>query len=218
MKRYKLPLIRMFIGACALLCVATLFIIMLLIKGVATAPKETVIHTKIDVATLPPPPPPPPILETQQSSSSTAALNVVGLTGNVAMQYSDTPTMAMPKVSDLKRPELDLKESKIIDTFSSSIPMLQVEHLDRVPIVVRQQYIKPPKSIRKYGNKRIETKVELIIDQTGKPYIKKIVDAVYPEMVDTIREWVRHARFEIPKKEGRPVQAVYFYGINFNYG
>lgn len=213
----KRHLMRMIIAGLATLTVSLLFIGMLHIKEAVEPPKKSIIHAKISVATLPPPPP-PPMIQTPAAASNPSAINVVGLGGSVTMQYNDKPTMAMPTVTDLKLPTLDLKKFKVIDTFSSSVPMLQVEHLDRIPKVVRQQYIKPPKSVRKYGNNRIATKVELIIDPTGKPFIKKIIDPVYPEMIDIIRKWVQQARFEIPKKEGRAVQAVYLYGINFNYG
>ncbi|TMP43162.1 hypothetical protein CWB96_03400 [Pseudoalteromonas citrea] len=208
-----------FIGSTAVLLVSTLFMGMHLMKAAVDEQKELVIRPKVDVALLtPPPPPPPPLKSANKSANESTTIDIMGLGSNLQVKYSKNPTMAIPKVESLDVPQLDLSEFQVIDTFSTSVPMLKVEHLDNVPKVISQKYIKPPKSVRKYGNNRIATKVKLIIDQTGKPYISKIIDPVYPEMIKIIKLWVQQAKFEIPKKEGKPVQAVYFYGINFNYG
>lgn len=84
--------------------------------------------------------------------------------------------------------------------------------------MIAQKRVKLPREAKKNASGRIETIVELIIDETGKPYIKKIIDAKYQEMRPIIKEWVKYARFEVPRKEGKPVQAAYLYHLNFNYG
>ncbi|MBQ4809916.1 hypothetical protein A7985_05280 [Pseudoalteromonas luteoviolacea] len=202
----------------ALMLSALLFIFMVVFDQNSPAEPEKLIVNKIDVAVIAPPPPPPPLTQSNNAPSNVSAINVMGLGGPVKVQYGNKNVMQVPKSEELDLPMLELDKLEFVSHFSSKVPMLKVEHLDRVPKVVSQRYIKPPKAVRKYGQKRIETSVELIIDQTGKPYVKKIIDPVFPEMIETIRTWVKHAKFEIPKKEGKAVQAVYLYGINFNYG
>ncbi|MDK1286100.1 hypothetical protein [Pseudoalteromonas umbrosa] len=218
MNKIKLTVLRIITSVSAIGLALALFIGMVVLDKVDVEAPDKLIVNQVDVAMLTPPPPPPPLTQTSQAASDSTALNVMGLGGPVKVQYGIKNTMQIPKFEDIKLPKLELDKLEIVSHFSSSVPMLKVEHLDRVPKVVSQRYVRPPKSVRKYGQKRIETSVELIIDQTGKPYVKKIIDPVFPEMVETIRTWVQHAKFEVPKKEGKAVQAVYLYGINFNYG
>lgn len=209
---------RLTVYTLALIIVATLFMALEWLKSEVTTPNKTQSINKIDVAVLPPPPPPPPAQKQTKSTSLSDTVNVIGLGGAVQVQYGSEPAMAMPSVKSLDPPKFDVASLHLLDSFHSSVPLLEVEHLDRIPKVVSQKYQRPPLAVRKIANNRIETKVELIIDQTGKPYIKKIIDPIYPEMIPTIKAWVKDAHFEIPKKEGKPVQAVYFYNLNFNYG
>ena len=191
-----------------------------LLKQQPEAPKADLITRKIDVALPTPPPPPPPPVKTTSSSSepSQTALNLASLGDGPSINYADKPTMTLPKVESLELPNFAMDAKVIQERLALDVPLLAVEKLDRVPQVVRQKYFPPPKSVRQKGVKRIKTQVELIIDQSGKPYIKRIVDPVYPEMEEVIRAWVSHAIFSKPKKDGRAVQAIYFYSINFNYG
>lgn len=191
-----------------------------LLKQQPKAPKADLITRKIDVALPTPPPPPPPPIKTTSSSSepSKTALNLASLGDGPSINYADKPTMTLPKVESLELPNFTIDAKMIQERLALDMPLLAVEKLDRVPQVVRQKYFPPPKSVRQKGVKRIKTQVELIIDQSGKPYIKRIVDPVYPEMEEVIRAWVSHAIFSKPKKDGRAVQAIYFYSINFNYG
>lgn len=190
-----------------------------LLKQQPEAPKAELITRKIDVALPTPPPPPPPVKTTSSSSEpSQTALNLASLGDGPSINYADKPTMTLPKVESLELPNFAIDAKVIQERLALDMPLLAVEKLDRVPQVVRQKYFPPPKSVRQKGEKRIKTQVELIIDQSGKPYIKRIVDPVYPEMEEVIRAWVSHALFSKPKKDGKAVQAIYFYSINFNYG
>lgn len=190
------------------------------LKQVPEQPEQQLQVRKLDVALPAPPPPPPPPMKTSASSSETqqTSLNLAGLGGGPQVNYADKPKMTLPKVQSLALPDFSMDANVIQQRMALDMPLMAVEKLDRVPTVVKQKYFPPPLEVRRKGVKRVSTEVELIIDQTGKPYIKRITDPVYPEMVEVIRSWVKHARFTIPKKDGRPVQAIYLYGIHFNYG
>lgn len=200
--------------------VASLVYLLHVLKETPEPPEATLLVRKIDVALPTPPPPPPPPMRNQAKSSDTAqtSLNIAGLGDGPQVNYADKPKMTLPKVQSLALPEFTMDANIIQQRLALDMPLMAVEKLDQVPQVVKQKYFPPPLSIRRKGIKRVSTEVELIIDQTGKPYIKRITDPVYPEMVEVIRNWVEHARFSIPKKDGQPVQAIYLYGIHFNYG
>ncbi len=179
---------------------------------------DVVTVRKIDVALpLPPPPPPPQEIKQTNADSSPASIDLIGLSGGPTLKYSDTPSLEKTVESKVTLPKFDINSLNLGKTMMVDFPVLEVKSLDRVPTVVSYKFIKPPKAIKKKGVHRIKAKVDLIIDQKGKPHIQKIVDPVYAEMVDVIRKWVKHARFSIPKKDGRPVQAIYSYSINFNF-
>ncbi|TMO67801.1 hypothetical protein [Pseudoalteromonas aurantia] len=200
------------------LLVLLLIYSLFLIKQTPTPPEKDIVIRKVDVA-MPIPPPPPPKMQTKSSkqSPSPVSIDLVSLGGGPALNYSDKPTMAMPKVERLEKPDFAMDSLKIQQRMTFDMPLMAVENLDKIPQVVSQEYFPPPQSIRKQGLKRVSTLVELIINTQGKPFIKKIVDPVHPDMVSAIRRWVEKAKFTIPKKDGRAVQAIYLYGIHFNY-
>jgi hypothetical protein len=203
----------------ALILTACLVLAMLLFKTNDLKPEDTVTIRTIDVALpLPPPPPPPMEVEQTKSESNAASIDLLGMGEGPKIKYSDTPKLEKPKKSKLKLPKFDMSSLNLGQAISVDFPILEVKSLDQIPQVISSKFFPPPKSIIRKGIKRIPTEVEIIIDQQGKPYIRKIIDPIYPEMIDTIRKWVKHARFTVPKKNGQPVQAVYLYGINFNYG
>ena len=189
------------------------------IKQTPTPPEKDVVIRKVDVA-IPAPPPPPPKMQTKSSDQppSPVSIDLVSLGGGPTLNYSDKPQMAMPEVERLEKPDFAMDSLKIQQRMTFDMPLLAVESLDQIPKVVSQEYFPPPHSIRKQGLKRVSTLVELIINTQGKPFIKKIVDPAHPDMVPAIRKWVEKAKFTIPKKDGRAVQAIYLYGIHFNYG
>ncbi|MBK8188289.1 MAG: hypothetical protein IPK77_14110 [Cellvibrio sp.] len=84
------------------------------------------------------------------------------------------------------------------------------------PKLVSSNHISFPPELSRRGINRVETKVEIIIDQTGRAYVKKIIDPVYPEMIAVIRKSINNSQFTVPRKNGQPVQAVYLYALNFS--
>ena len=173
---------------------------------------------KIDVALPPPPPPPPPLqLEAKASDNDSPSIDLLGIGQGPSLRYSDTPSMSVPSLEKVEKPDFDVDSLDLRKTLSVDFPVIDVKNLDKIPRLLSKSAIKFPRSLVERGIRQVTTKVELIIDQNGKPYIKKIVDPVYPEMIDTIRETIKNARFTVPTKNGLPVQADYLYKLTFVY-
>lgn len=201
----------------SVITVVGLLAFLLFVKQPITAKEKTVVINQVDVA-LPIPPPPPPPQQQVQSQSSTASINVIGSGNGPKLSFNEKPSMQFTKQEAPQLKAFEMNAQVIKQRMEIDMPLFAVEALDSIPKVISQKYFPIPLAIRKQGIKRVATEVELVIDVNGKPFIKKIIDPIYPEMVEVIRQWVSNARFEIPKKDGKAVQAIYLYGINFNYG
>ncbi|WP_045860257.1 hypothetical protein [Teredinibacter purpureus] len=191
-----------------------LFFVMLLLQTGDFTQEETVTVRKVDVALPPPPPPPPPLLPPQDNTPM-PSIDLMGSSTGPQMQFSDKPELSVSNMQTVERPTMDLDPLDLRQTLSFEIPTLAVENLDSVPKATSYKRVIYPRSLVNRGIKRVDTKVEIIIDQKGKAYVKKIVDPVYPEMMSVIRDWVAGVQFTIPTKNGQPVQAVYLYTIKF---
>lgn len=202
----------------SLLLVLSLVLLMLYLQQGDFTKEEVVTVRKVDVALPLPPPPPPPIeMEQSQSESDAASIDLIGMGAGPVLDYSKKPKVAQLKLTNVQLPEFDVNSLDLSKTIAVDFALIEVKSLDQLPEIISSRYVQPPWSVIKRGVTRIPTLVEIIIDQRGRAHIKKIVDPVYPEMVDTIRTWVKNVRFSIPKKNGKPVQALYLYGLNFNY-
>lgn len=214
----RLMLIRLLPWMISVLLVTLFTLIILLLQSAGEKPNDTVTLRKIDVA-LPPPPPPPPPLELQKPRNNveTPTINLVGMGDGPVMKYSAKPEIGMENLEKIDPPKFDPESLDIQKTLSVNFPLIDVEKLDNIPRAVSSDSPKYPSSLINKGIRQVYAKVELIIDPKGKAYIKRIVDPVYPEMVEPIRHWVKGVRFTIPTKNGKPVQAMYPYTLHFVY-
>ena len=192
--------------------------LLLLLQQQVSEPENELVVRKVDVVLPPPPAPPPPIkLQQQDSSPQAPAINVTGLGGGPTLSFASTPSLGLDNLQHIEQPEFDINSLSIRQSMAVDFPIIEMHNLDKRPRLVSSQYVQLPPSLIKKGVKNIHTKVQIIIDDKGKVYIKKIIDPVYPEMVEVIRMWVKNARFTVPTKNGLPVQAVYDYNLIFVY-
>jgi protein TonB len=198
------------------LCVMSLWV-MDKFQQVQSPEEQEVLVRKVDIALPPPPPPPPPVrMETPELSNDAPSINLSGAGAGPPMQFSEKPTLSHIQIDHVEQPKFDMHSMDLSRTLAVDFPVIEVKQLDEIPRVISYKFIRFPSNLRRQGVTRVSTKVELIIDQKGRPYIKKIVDPVYPEMDPVIRNWVKGARFSVPLKNGLPVQALYFYTLHFN--
>lgn len=194
------------------------FGLLMLILAVKIAPvrePDMLTVRNVDVAVPPPPEPPPPIVQQQQSVSPNPSMDLLGTGDGPSMTYSANPNLTLDNLVRIEKPEFDKNAYDLSSNLSVDFPMVEVKELDSTPRLLSNNRISFPRQMRERGIDRVTTKVEIIIDQQGKAYVKKIVDPVYPEMVDVIRKAINDSRFTIPTKNGRPVQAIYLYTLVF---
>jgi hypothetical protein len=201
----------------SLLLVVLMTWLMLKLESVAEKKEDRVEIRQLEAFVPPPPPPPPPIkMETSDISPSVPSINLLGGGAGPAMKYDDNPKLSFKRLEKITKPEFNLNDLDIRKDLTLDLPLFEVKELDQVPKLVSSNHISFPPELSRRGIDRVETKVEIIIDQTGRAYVKKIVDPIYPEMIPVIRKAINNSKFTIPLKNGQPVQAVYLYSLNFS--
>lgn len=212
----KSLLVRVLPWMSSVLLTCALLMLILMVKIPSDRQADTLTVRNVDVAAPPPPEPPPPIVQQQQASSSpNPSMDLLGTGGGAPMTYSANPSLSLDNLVRVEKPEFDSDKFDLSSNLSVDFPMVEVKELDSVPRLLSNNRIAFPRQMRERGIDRVTTKVEIIIDQQGKAYVKKIIDPVYPEMVDVIRKAINDSRFTIPTKNGRPVQAIYLYTLVF---
>lgn len=199
------------------LIVAFVMLISLFFNREATNKSEEMTIRKIDVALPPPPPPEMPNIQSSSSDSATPTIDLLGQPSTASFAFSKKTQLPLDLIERIENPKFDVSKLDLSQTLALDFPVVEVKQLDSIPKAISTVSIRYPRSLVKKGIKRVDTQVELIIDQQGRAYIKKITDAVHPELIPSIRKWVENVRFSIPTKNGRPVQAIYPYTIRFIY-
>jgi protein TonB len=188
----------------------------LLMKAAPLKAPETLMVRNLDVAIPPPPEPPPPVKIQEDTTTAPApSIDLFGMGEGPSLSYAHNPKLTLDNFQRIEKPEFDKNTFNLSSNLSVDFPLLEVKELDSVPRLLSSNRISFPRHLREQGIDRVATKVEIIIDQQGKAYVKKIVDPVYPEMADVIRKAINDSRFTIPTKNGRPVQAIYLYTLVF---
>lgn len=198
------------------LMIVFLMAAILLMKAAPLKEPETLTVRSLDVA-IPPPPAPPPPVEMQQHTTSapTPSIDLFGVGEGPSLNYATTPKLTLDDLQRIEKPEFDKNTFDLSSNLGVDFPLVEVKELDNVPRLISNNRISFPRHLRERGIDRVATQVEIIIDQQGKAYVKKIVDPVYPEMMDVIRKAINDSRFTVPTKNGRPVQAIYLYTLVF---
>ncbi len=198
-----------------MIAVMSLTAFIVLHDSIPISESETVTLREVDIALPPPPEPPPPVEMQVEESSAPPSIDLPGRGAGPDMTFSDNPKLSMARVQQIHKPDNDVGKLDLTRSLSVNFPLLDVKELDQIPRLVSTNRISFPQELRRKGVSRVETKVEIIIDQSGQAFVKKIVDPVYPEMTDVIRKAINDSKFTIPKKDGKAVQAIYLYTLVF---
>lgn len=203
---------------CSLVVVFALISAIFALETVSKPPQDTLDVRPVEVAQLPPPEPPPTQqqqTETQNTAAPGPSIDFLGAGQGPAIAFAQNPKLALKRMQTIEKPKIDKGRLDLAGQINVNFPLHTVEELDAVPQLISNNHVTFPRRMRENGIDKVATQVEIIIDSQGKAYVKKIVDPVYPEMIEVIRKAINDSRFTIPKKNGRPTQAVYLYKLTF---
>lgn len=212
MKRRLVDLVAVVLAA---LLTASIISLLILFSKVDPEEPERVIVRDVEVGLPPPPPPPPEPKQRTETTASRLSISQIGNQSGPKVQFSERPTLANVNVKQIQQPKMDRDIMDLDTEMSGDNRSFRVEKLDEVPQIVSSRDSRIPRELIQQGIRMVEAKVDIIIDTRGEAYIKRIVDAGYPQMVPVIRKHIDAVKFTIPKKDGKPVNGEYYFTIRF---
>ncbi|MBT1443777.1 energy transducer TonB [Shewanella sp. JM162201] len=177
-------------------------------SALTTAPKLMV----REVTTVSLPPPPPPASMQAQMPETPIAVAVEG--AGAAMELSlEVPT---PAPLNIRAPEPVLK---ITDNFEADLSVdwqaFGLDELDGLPSLLTQVKTAFPAALARKGVERAVVRLDVFIDESGKPTLVAIADNPHPELDDAINKLLRGSRFSPPTRGGVAVKARFIWPVEF---
>ncbi|MCB1207346.1 MAG: TonB family protein, partial [Verrucomicrobiae bacterium] len=139
----------------------------------------------------PPPPPPPPDLPRLQIELDSVA----------------------PAVKASLEQDLDLRLNRTDFAPEQEVPLAQMTFasadLDTQPKLVNKPSVTYPASQRRAGVTQAKVVLEVLISSGGVVTVKRVLESPHDDFTAMARSFATRARFTPPKKDGRPVNALF---------
>ena len=162
------------------------------------------------------PPPPEEPVPIRISDTRNIVIDMIGPASGPKVEFKSIPKIAIQQETKVAQPDVDIDFSKSFAQLTGVDELFDVQNLDEKPRIIQSSFTSIPRSLRRKGVTRVETRVQIVIDETGKVHIRSIVDPKYEIMRPIIRKHIDGIRFSIPTKYGKPVSASYLFYLNFN--
>ena len=202
--------------ALSLFVVLSIYGIMLLLSNLKIDSTQRQIVRSLTQEFSPPLPPPPqdpdPVDEVDNPAP---AIDLIGLTGGPIVEFSVTPKLTNINLKKLPQPKIKLDFGDFAENLNANFATYDVHELDDLPKIIKSRKSRIPRELRSKGIRRVKTKIQILIDETGRASIKSILDAGHMEMLPVIRTHLREIRFTPPTRNGKKVHANYLFLLNF---
>lgn len=196
----------------SLLLVAAMLTLLMLRSSLESLVQPTVTIRQASLAP-PPPPPPPPAQKKQQQTEADLRLDVSGEGPGIAVSNTEV-TQTIENIDleniDMKNFSADFNLNLDVDWSAFSL-----DQLDGNPVLLTELQARFPQSISSRGVQSAIVRLDIFIDEGGRPSLIAIVQNQYPELEELIATVVKRARFTVPKRNGQPVRARFIWPIEF---
>jgi len=198
----------------AVLCITLLMLALLFFQKINfTKPKTTVIR-QISIASSSPPPPPPPVQEAPTENVPTINLSANG--SGPTMKFTKVKLDSLMEFSDIPPLDKTAMTNNLLDNLSVDWQAFGLEDLDDLPRLLSNLRIKYPEKLARRGINSISVELDVLIDESGKVILRKIVRNPYPEFEPIILKLLKKSRFTTPKKNGVSVRAAFNWPMEFS--
>lgn len=170
-----------------------------------------VLVREVHVASLPPPPPPPPpqqTVETEQTIS--LSFEGDGAAMDVSLVKIDKPELHLKQPPMATQMQVDFNTDLAIDWEAFGL-----DQLDSIPSLLTRVKTKYPRALVKQGVMKVVVKLDVFIDETGKPTLVGVHSPHQQALSTAINKLVKTARFTPPMKDGQPVAARFVWPVEF---
>jgi len=170
-----------------------------------------VLVREVHVASLPPPPPPPPPQQTVQVEQTLSlSLEGDGAAMDVSLVEVERPQLMLTPPPMTVQMNVDFSDALNIDWQAFGL-----DDLDSVPSLLTRAKTKYPRALVKQGILQVTVKLDVFINEQGKPTLIAIRSKYQKELSNAINELVKRARFTPPTKDGQPVAARFVWPVEF---
>ena len=225
-KKLLLSLVGRLTGAVFLVSLLLIFMILMRLLDAKRLPERTIRTMEtvdelalpppppLEIQSTPPPPPPPSLprleLEIENISQPLVAtldpqidLNMK----NVEFELESIP-IDQPDVLSVKTPINTIPSPKILPKPVIRGP-LSIGDLDSKPRLLNRPSTRYPSALLRRGIRSGNVVLEVTISTNGRVKIRNVLSSTHPELTKMATSFASRARFSIPKKDGKPVEAIY---------
>ena len=169
----------------------------------------------LEIQSTPPPPPPPPSLPRLEieieniSQPLVATLDPqIDLTmKNVEFELESIP-IDQPDVLAVKTPINRIPSPKILPKPVIRGPV-SIGDFDSRPRLLNRPSTRYPSALLRRGIRSGNVVLEVTISTNGRVKVRNVLSSTHPELTKMATSFASRARFSIPKKDGKPVEAIY---------
>ncbi len=195
-----------------------LFLVLQLSVALRAQTDDKVLIREVSVvAIIPPPPLPKTAKSLPQAVSHIPQINLNTSGQGAALKFSKKPVIEAIQLHDLQSPEFANFSPDWSESLAIEWTEFDMDDVDEIPQILRRSSPKIPLAIRSKGVRKVTILLNIMIDETGKVYLREVLENQYPEMLPIIKSFVRSAKFTKPKMNGIPVSAMYKWRVEFRY-
>ena len=166
---------------------------------------------KIQVASLPPPPPPPAPQQVQQTQQTlTLSIEGEGPAMDVSLIKVEQPKILLTPPKMAMPMQVEVSNDLQIDWQAFGL-----DQLDSIPTLLTKVTTIYPRALVKRGIKKVVLRLDVFIDEHGKPRLITIEGLAYQELTSAVNKLIKRSRFTPPTKDGQSVAARFIWPVEF---
>ena len=169
---------------------------------------------EIQESTPPPPPPPPPLPRLEMQIESIAPPIVATLDPRIDLTMKDAE-FELEAISEPEAVPLAVTAPVAVKPAIKTIPKPRVQgpvsigDLDSRPRLLNRPSTRYPSALLRRGIRSGTVILEVSISMTGRVKVRRVISSSHPELTKMASSFASRARFSVPKKDGKSVEALY---------
>ena len=171
---------------------------------------HTLMVREVTTVALPPPPPPQSVPPTPVATPLAVSVQGQGAALELSLELPE------PQPMSLTAPEVQIALSQDWQAdLAVDWEAFGLEELDGLPQLLTQVKTAFPAALARKGVNKAVVRLDVFIDESGKPTLVAVADNPHPELQDAINKLVKGSRFSAPTRGGAAVKARFIWPVEF---